>query len=85
VRVSKIAALLHALVLSIGQWGMQMCCNVGGVSFILFAGGERKNKINLHNNIHCLIKKLNPFLFQFCQYSICLVACLFTLVANGWQ
>jgi len=32
--------------------------------------------------LHCPIKKLNPFLFQFYHYRICLVARLFTLVAN---
>ena len=42
--VSKIAALLQALVLSVGSWGLQMCCNVGGVSFFFFCGGKKKTK-----------------------------------------
>lgn len=40
-----------------------MCCNVGGVSFFFFAGGEKEtNKFS--SNLHYPIKKLNPFLFH---------------------
>jgi hypothetical protein len=48
----SVAALLQALVLSVGfpnirnkLWGLQMWCNVGGVSFFFFCwGGEKKTK-----------------------------------------
>ncbi len=42
--VGKIAALLQALVLSVGSWGFANVCNVGGVSFFSFAGGKKKTK-----------------------------------------
>ena len=47
-----------------------------------FCGLEEKNKIKCHQICTVLSKKLNSFLFQFCQYRICLFVCLFTLVAN---
>ena len=59
----SVAALLQALVLSVGSWGLQMCCNVGGVSFFFFCGGRKKQN-KFPSNLHCPVKKLNPF-FRF--------------------
>ena len=39
-------------------------CNVGGVSFFFFCGGKKKTK-KFPSNLHCPVKKLNPFYFQF--------------------
>jgi len=44
--------------LSVGSWGFGNVCNVGGVSF--FAGGRKKQN-KFPSNLHCPIKKLNPF------------------------
>jgi len=62
------------------SWNLK--CQAFIKSFFFFAGGRKKQN-KFPSNLHCPVKKLNPFLFQFCQYSICLVVCLFTLVANG--
>jgi hypothetical protein len=37
-----------------------VCCFVGQVSFIFFAGGRNKQN-KFPSNLHSLIKKLNPF------------------------
>jgi len=49
---------------SVGLWGFGNVCNVGGVSSF-FAGGGRKKQNKFPSNLHCPIKKLNPF---FCYY-----------------
>jgi hypothetical protein len=59
-----------------------MCCNVGGVSFFFFAGGRKKQN-KFPSNLHCPVKKLNPFFRYYLSLSYLSVVCLFTLVANG--
>ena len=59
-----------------------MCCNVGGASF--FFCGEKKNQnkfgsADLHfvpipSNLHCPVKKLNPFLFNFVNIDLSTVS-----------
>jgi hypothetical protein len=60
--VSKIAALLQALALSVGSWGLPMCAMWVGFLSSFFAGGRKKQN-KFPSNLHCPIKKLNPFLF----------------------
>ncbi|MDD3667019.1 MAG: hypothetical protein PHQ65_17295, partial [Bacteroidales bacterium] len=50
-------------------------------SSFLRVGRKKQNKFP--SNLHCFVKKLNPFLFSIYHYRICLLVCLFTLVANG--
>ena len=72
----SVAALLQALVFSVGSWGFGNVCNVGGV-FFFFAGG-RKKRNKFPSNLHCPVKKLNPFFVINYHYRICLVVCLYT-------
>ena len=58
----KIAFFDKALVTALACAGLQMCCNVGGVSFFFFCGGRKKQN-KFPSNLHCPVKKLNPFLF----------------------
>jgi hypothetical protein len=68
---------------SVSLWGFANVCNVCGVSFFFFCGG-RKNKINsIKFALSC--QKAKSFLFSIYHYRICMVVCLFTLVANGSQ
>jgi TRAP-type C4-dicarboxylate transport system permease small subunit len=49
--------------------------------FLLFAGGKKKQN-KFPSNLHCPVKKLNPFYFQFITIvSVCCV-CLYTLATN---
>jgi hypothetical protein len=64
--VGKIEALLQALVLRVGSWGLQMCCNVGGVAFFIFCGRKKKNKFP--SDLQCPIKKAKSFLFSNYHY-----------------
>jgi hypothetical protein len=73
---------LQALVLSVGTWGLQMCCNVGEVSFFFFAGGRKKQN-KFPSNLHCPVKKLNPFLFHIITIVSVCSSVFFTLVANA--
>ena len=57
--------LWQSIGLSFGSWGFGNVCNVGGASFFFFCGGGRKKQNKFPSNLHCLIKKLNPF---FCYY-----------------
>jgi hypothetical protein len=65
--------------LRVGSWGLQMCCFVRW-GFFVFARGEKKQN-KFPSNLHCPVKKLNPFYFQFITIvSVC--SSVFTLVAN---
>jgi len=65
---------------SVGSWGFANVCNVGGVSF--FEGGRKKQN-KFPSNLHCPVKKLNPFYFQFFTIVSVWSSVFFTLVANG--
>jgi len=60
--VGKIALFDKALASAVARGALTMCAMRVGVPFF-FCGWE-KNKIN-SSNLHCPIKKLNPFYFQF--------------------
>lgn len=95
--VGKIAALLQALVLNVGSWGLRMCYNVGGVSFFFFCMG-RKNKIiwlrlaplrsgSIKFALSC--QKAKSFLSLIIyHYRFCLVVCLLhlppTIIINNY-
>ncbi len=75
----KIALFGKALVLALARGALTMW--VMWVGFPFFFCGWEKNKFLL--NLHCPVKKLNPFLFQFILVvSFCSSVAL-TLVANG--
>jgi len=62
---------------------LPMCAMwVGFLSSFFFAGGRKKQN-KFPSNLHCPVTKLNPFLFLFYRYRICLFVCFFTLVANS--
>jgi hypothetical protein len=79
--LEKLQLFCKPLVGASARAGLQMCCNVGGVSFFFFFGGKKKQN-KFPSDLHCPIKKLNPFLFQLCHFRICLFVCTLTLVAN---
>jgi len=80
--VSKIAALLQALVRASARVACKCAAMWVGLLF-LFCGGEEKKQNKFPSNLHCPFKKLNPFLFQVINIISVSCVCLFTLVANG--
>ncbi|MDD4920694.1 MAG: hypothetical protein PHX94_08350, partial [Bacteroidales bacterium] len=49
--------------LSVGWSGLAMCAM--WVGFLSFFAGGRKKQNKFPSNLHCPVKKLNPFYFQF--------------------
>jgi len=45
------------------MWGLPMCAM--WVGFPTFFAGGRKKQNKFPSNLHCPVKKLNPFYFQF--------------------
>jgi hypothetical protein len=72
--------LWQIFVLSNGSWGFGNVCNVGGVSFFFFAGGRKKQNKFIQFALSC--QKAKSCLISIYNYRICLVVCVFTLVAN---
>ena len=66
---------------SVGSCGFANVCNVGGVSLFFFVGGRKKQN-KFPSNLHCPVKKLNPFFRYYLSLSYLSIVCLFTLVAN---
>jgi len=81
--VGKIALFGKALVSALACGALPKCAMWVGFLSSFFVGGRKKQN-KFPSNLHCPVKKLNPFLFQFYHYRICLLVCLFTLVANGF-
>jgi len=76
----KIALFGKALVLALVRGALTMCAMWVGFPFF-FCGWEKKQN-KFPSNLHCPVKKLNPFLFQFITVvSFCSSVGL-TLVAN---
>jgi len=61
--VGKIAALLQTFGLSVGSCGFANVLQCGWGFFLLFFAGGRKKQNKFPSNLHCPVKKLNPFLF----------------------
>jgi len=71
------------LVGALARGALAMCAMwVGFLSS--FLRGEEKNKIN-SIKFALSYQKAKSFLFSIYYYRICLLVCLFTLVANGWR
>jgi len=78
--VSKIALFGKALVLALARGALPMCAMWVGFPFSFLRVGE-KNKIN-SIKFALSYQKAKSFLFSIYHYRICLLVCLFTLVAN---
>jgi len=62
--VGKIALFGKALVLALARGALAMCAMWVGFLSSFFAGGRKKQN-KFPSNLHCPVKKLNPFYFQF--------------------
>jgi hypothetical protein len=60
--VSKIALFDKALVSALTCGALAMCAMWVGFPSSSFAGGKKKQN-KFPSNLHCPVKKLNPFLF----------------------
>jgi len=60
----KIALFGKALVLAWARGALPMCAMWVGFPSSFFAGGRKKQN-KFPSNLHCPVKKLNPFYFQF--------------------
>jgi len=78
--VGKIALFDKALASALARGALAMCAMRVGFSFF-FCGWE-KNKIN-SSNLHCPVKKLNSFYFQFITIVSVWSSVALTLVANS--
>jgi len=75
VSVGKIALFDKALASALACGALAMCAM--WVGFLSFFAGGRKKQNKFPSNLHCPVKKLNPFLFQIVTIvSVCCV-CLF--------
>jgi len=72
------------LVSALAYAALAMCAMWVGFLSSFFAGGRKKQN-KFPSNLHCPVKKLNPFFRYYLSLSYLSVVCLFTLVANGWQ
>jgi hypothetical protein len=61
--VGKIALFDKALVSALARGALAMCAM--WVGFLSFFAGGRKKQNKFPSNLHCPVKKLNPFYFQF--------------------
>ena len=59
--VGKIALFDKALVIALARGALAMCAMWVGFSSFLRVGRKKQNKFP--SNLHCPVKKLNPFLF----------------------
>jgi hypothetical protein len=64
VSVGKIALFGKALVVALARGALAMCAMWVGFLYSFFAGGRKKQN-KFPSNLHCPVKKLNPFYFQF--------------------
>jgi hypothetical protein len=60
--VSKIALFGKALALALARGALAMCAMWVGFPSSFFAGGRKKQN-KFPSNLHCPVKKLNPFLY----------------------
>ncbi|MPL97952.1 hypothetical protein SDC9_44149 [bioreactor metagenome] len=72
--MGKIALFGKALVVELACGALPMCAMWVGFLSSFFAGGRKKQN-KFPSNLHCPVKKLNPFLFSIYHYRICLVVC----------
>jgi hypothetical protein len=66
---------------ALARGGLEMCCNVGWVPFLFFAGGKKKNKINFSNTATTCPRA--KFRFKYSNSPpVCCQSGIFTLTYN---